>query len=156
MTMDAHLVLLCSATRVLVASHVLATCATVHVTPLILSLRAWGGRVGDSQSDGGDFSFRTKVFARFPHTTAHARAPRLVPHCWHRVAVELRLSAAGALHACYAVDGVAVASTELAGDELAYHGVATARGHVGMLGYRGPNAASGAYHFRNVVVRCEL
>ena len=34
--------LLCHA-RVLVASHVLATCATVHVTPLILSLRAWGG-----------------------------------------------------------------------------------------------------------------
>ena len=93
--------LLCRA-RALVASHVLATCATVHITPLILSLRAWGGRVGDSQSDGGDFSFRTKVFARFPHTTAHARAPRLVPHCWHRVAVELRLSAAGALHACYA------------------------------------------------------
>ena len=44
--------LLCRA-RALVASHVLATCATVHVTPLILSLRAWGGRVGDSQSDGG-------------------------------------------------------------------------------------------------------
>ena len=44
--------LLCRA-RALVASHVLATCATVHITPLILSLRAWGGRVGDSQSDGG-------------------------------------------------------------------------------------------------------
>ena len=64
--------------------HVLATCASVHVTPLILSLRAWGGRVGDSQSDGGG----QRSCCRFRHLQppprcAAACSPAAAPRSRH-------------------------------------------------------------------------
>ena len=66
----------------------LATCATVHITPLILSLRAWGGRVGDSQSDGGGQRSYLRKPMRCPDCLCLQRYLRL--HCSTRCRMLVR------------------------------------------------------------------